>query len=95
MIFFTATVGKTLPIQPKQHTISALENLMGGFHLTGSDFEPIIEPTTQALKALQPEYVIPTHCTGRKATMQLEKEMPDQFLLNMSGTKMVFEGHAV
>jgi len=27
MIFFTATVGKTLPIQPKQHTISALENL--------------------------------------------------------------------
>ncbi len=64
--------------------------VMGGFHLTGADFEPIIEPTTQALKELSPEYVIPTHCTGRKATMHLEKEMPDQFLLNMSGTRMVF-----
>ena len=64
--------------------------VMGGFHLTGADFEPIIEPTTDALKSLNPQYVVPTHCTGRKAVMHLEKEMPDKFLLNMSGTKMVF-----
>jgi 7,8-dihydropterin-6-yl-methyl-4-(beta-D-ribofuranosyl)aminobenzene 5'-phosphate synthase len=64
--------------------------VMGGFHLTGADFEPVIEPTTEALKALNPTYIIPTHCTGRKAVMHLEKEMPDKFLLNMSGTKMVF-----
>ena len=64
--------------------------VMGGFHLTGADFEPIIEPTTEALKALDPDYVIPTHCTGRKAVINIEKEMPDQFLLNMSGTRMVF-----
>ena len=66
--------------------------VMGGFHLTGADFEPIIEPTTEALKTLNPRYVVPTHCTGRKAVMHLEKEMPDRFLLNMSGTKMVFAG---
>jgi len=69
--------------------------VMGGFHLTGADFEPIIEPTAEALKTLDPDFIIPTHCTGRKATMHLEKEMPDQFLLNMSGTKMVFEGKMV
>jgi 7,8-dihydropterin-6-yl-methyl-4-(beta-D-ribofuranosyl)aminobenzene 5'-phosphate synthase len=69
--------------------------VMGGFHLTGADFEPVIEPTTEALKALDPEYIIPTHCTGRKAVMKIEKEMPDKFLLNMSGTKMVFEGDVV
>ena len=72
--------------------INQLYVVMGGFHLTGADFEPVIEPTTEALKALNPEYVIPTHCTGRKAVMKIEKEMPDKFLLNMSGTKMVFEG---
>jgi 7,8-dihydropterin-6-yl-methyl-4-(beta-D-ribofuranosyl)aminobenzene 5'-phosphate synthase len=66
--------------------------VMGGFHLTGADFEPIIEPTTKALKAFDPQYVVPTHCTGRKAVMHLEEEMPDRFLLNMSGTKMVFAG---
>jgi len=42
------------------------------------------------LKALNPTYIIPTHCTGRKAVMHLEKEMPDKFLLNMSGTRMIF-----
>lgn len=62
----------------------------GGFHLTGADFEPIIEPTTEALKALNPQYVVATHCTGRKAVMHIESEMPDKFLLNMSGTKMIF-----
>ncbi|MGD9307041.1 MAG: MBL fold metallo-hydrolase [Desulfobacterales bacterium] len=64
--------------------------VMGGFHLTGADFEPIIEPTTQALKSLNPQYVVPTHCTGRKAVMHIESQMPDKFLLNMSGTKMIF-----
>jgi len=75
--------------------INKLYVVMGGFHLTGADFEPVIGPTTEALKALDPEYVIPTHCTGRKAVMNIEKEMPDKFLLNMSGTRMVFEGEVV
>jgi metal-dependent hydrolase (beta-lactamase superfamily II) len=64
--------------------------VMGGFHLTGADFEPIIGRTTEALKAFNPSYIVPTHCTGRKASMHIEREMPEQFLLNMSGTKMVF-----
>jgi 7,8-dihydropterin-6-yl-methyl-4-(beta-D-ribofuranosyl)aminobenzene 5'-phosphate synthase len=73
--------------------VTGIDNVfvvMGGFHLTGADFEPIIKPTTDALKGVNPQYVVPTHCTGRKAVMHLEKEMPDKFLLNMSGTKMVF-----
>jgi 7,8-dihydropterin-6-yl-methyl-4-(beta-D-ribofuranosyl)aminobenzene 5'-phosphate synthase len=64
--------------------------VMGGFHLTGSHFEPFIEPTTQALKAINPVYVIPTHCTGRKAINYMEKELPDKFILNMAGTKLTF-----
>lgn len=66
--------------------------VMGGFHLTGADFEPIIDPTALALTAMRPRYVVPTHCTGRKAVMEMERQMPEQFLLNMSGTKMVFAG---
>jgi 7,8-dihydropterin-6-yl-methyl-4-(beta-D-ribofuranosyl)aminobenzene 5'-phosphate synthase len=71
--------------------VDSIYVVMGGFHLTGADFEPIIEPTIEALKNLDPQYVIPTHCTGRKAIMQIEKEMPEKFLLNMSGTTMVFQ----
>jgi len=64
--------------------------VMGGFHLSGPLFEPIIDQTTQALKEIDPVYVIPTHCTGRKAIMHIEKEMPEQFILNMSGTRLTF-----
>ncbi len=63
--------------------------VMGGFHLTGPQFEPVIRPTLDALKALGPDYVIPTHCTGRGAVLQFEREMGGQFLLNMSGTRIV------
>jgi 7,8-dihydropterin-6-yl-methyl-4-(beta-D-ribofuranosyl)aminobenzene 5'-phosphate synthase len=63
---------------------------MGGFHLTGPDFEPIIGKTTEALKRINPRYIVPAHCTGRKASMHIERAMPEKFLLNMSGTKMVF-----
>jgi 7,8-dihydropterin-6-yl-methyl-4-(beta-D-ribofuranosyl)aminobenzene 5'-phosphate synthase len=71
--------------------VEQLYAVMGGFHLTGKAFESIIEPTIKALKDLNPRYIVPAHCTGRKAAMCIEKELPEKFLLNMSGTKMVFE----
>ena len=64
--------------------------VMGGFHLSGADFDGVISPTTGGLKEINPHYVIPTHCTGRDAVMHIEREMPDAFLLNMAGTKMTF-----
>ena len=64
--------------------------VMGGFHLTGPEMEPAIKPTAEGLKEIDPTYVIPTHCTGRNAIMLIEKEMPDQFIVNMSGTKLTF-----
>ena len=50
--------------------------VMGGFHLTGADFEPIIGRTTEALKALKPRYIVPTHCTGRRASMHAHSAAP-------------------
>lgn len=70
--------------------IDRVHVVMGGFHLTGPQFETAIQPTTKALKALDPDYIIPTHCTGRNAINYMEKEMPDKFLLNMVGTKLTF-----
>lgn len=64
--------------------------IMGGFHLSGLFFEPIIDRTTREIQKLNPAYVIPTHCTGRKAIMAMEKQMPEQFILNMAGTKLTF-----
>lgn len=70
--------------------VDEVHAVMGGFHLSGAIFEPIIDRTTKELKKLAPRYVIPCHCTGRKAVINIEKEMPDEFILNMSGTKLTF-----
>ena len=70
--------------------VTQVHAIMGGFHLSGPFFEPIIGRTAEALQKFQPAYVIPTHCTGRKAILEIEKKMPDQFILNMAGTKLTF-----
>ncbi len=68
--------------------ISTVMTVMGGFHLSGR--EELISPTIEALKGFQPDYIVPTHCTGRTAINRIEAEMGDQFLLNMSGTTLSF-----
>ena len=70
--------------------IDQVHAVMGGFHLSGRLFEGIIGRTIEELKTFDPDYLIPCHCTGRKAVMEIEKAMPEKFLLNMSGTKMTF-----
>jgi 7,8-dihydropterin-6-yl-methyl-4-(beta-D-ribofuranosyl)aminobenzene 5'-phosphate synthase len=70
--------------------VSKVWAVMGGFHLSGADFNDVISPTTKGLKEIEPRYIIPTHCTGRDAVRYIEEMMPDSFLLNMAGTKMTF-----
>jgi 7,8-dihydropterin-6-yl-methyl-4-(beta-D-ribofuranosyl)aminobenzene 5'-phosphate synthase len=70
--------------------IEKVHVVMGGFHLGGPLFEPIIGRTTEELRKIAPDYIIPCHCTGRKAIMNMEQAMPDRFIFNMSGTKLTF-----
>lgn len=63
--------------------------VMGGFHLTGGLFEPIIPPTVRALKRINPRVVVPWHCTGWKATHRIARSMPESFIPNSVGTRYV------
>jgi 7,8-dihydropterin-6-yl-methyl-4-(beta-D-ribofuranosyl)aminobenzene 5'-phosphate synthase len=65
--------------------------VLRGFHLTGSLFDPIIQPTIEEMKKIAPEYIVPTHCTGWKAINEFARAMPDQFQLNTVGTTYVFQ----
>jgi len=71
--------------------VGKVHAVMGGFHLSGPAFEPVIGPTAEELRKIGPDFVIPCHCTGRRAIMQLEQAMPGQFILNMSGTALTFQ----
>lgn len=64
--------------------------VLGGFHLTGPIFEPIIGPTIEEMKKIGPDFVMPTHCTGWQAINQFAKDMPEQFVLTTVGTTYTF-----
>jgi len=56
--------------------------------LTGAKPE-LIKSTIADIKAFSPDYVVPTHCTGFEAITAFAKEMPDQFILNTVGTRLI------
>jgi 7,8-dihydropterin-6-yl-methyl-4-(beta-D-ribofuranosyl)aminobenzene 5'-phosphate synthase len=66
--------------------------LIGGFHLTGALFEPIIPQTVEALQQIKPEVIVPAHCTGWRATQRIAQMMPDAFTPNSVGTTFTFMG---
>ncbi len=61
--------------------------VIGGFHLNGPLFEPIIPNTCEALAELAPEVIVPAHCTGWRATHALAASFPDAFIQNAVGTR--------
>ena len=54
--------------------------VVGGFHLSGPMFEPIIEPTVAAFDELQPALLMPAHCTGLRAVRRLADRFPEAFV---------------
>ena len=68
--------------------IKKLHMIIGGFHLINAKTE-IIMKTVADIKAMEPDYIVPTHCTGFEAIATFYREMPKQFILNTVGTKYV------
>ncbi len=66
-----------------------LHALIGGFHLVNATPERI-EATVADIKAMAPDYVVPTHCTGFEAIIRFRQELAEQFILNTAGTTYVF-----
>jgi len=65
-----------------------IQAVLGGFHLSGLFFEKIHDKTIAEFKKLDPEVLIPMHCTGWKAIQRLQKEFPSSFVLNSVGSKV-------
>jgi 7,8-dihydropterin-6-yl-methyl-4-(beta-D-ribofuranosyl)aminobenzene 5'-phosphate synthase len=66
--------------------VRRLHAVIGGFHLTGPGFEPIIGPTVAALTELAPALIVPGHCTGWRAQHELERALPDAWVQTSVGT---------
>jgi 7,8-dihydropterin-6-yl-methyl-4-(beta-D-ribofuranosyl)aminobenzene 5'-phosphate synthase len=82
-----AGIINTLLYSRKIAEIDRLYAVLGGFHLSGPLFEPIIEETIESVKKMNPKIVVPMHCTGWKAIHRFEEAFPDAFVLNSVGSK--------
>ena len=66
--------------------VPALHALVGGLHLNGPAFEPIIGPTVAALTQMAPGLVVPGHCTGWRAQHALAAALPAAWPAGSSGS---------
>ena len=74
-------------------TVTGVEHIhgfIGGLHLTGGLFESIIPSTLKEFVALSPDFVVPGHCTGWRATHQISGVLPNSYNASNVGTTFTF-----
>jgi 7,8-dihydropterin-6-yl-methyl-4-(beta-D-ribofuranosyl)aminobenzene 5'-phosphate synthase len=82
-----AGIMNTILYAMKLTGVSRVHAVLGGFHLSGAFFEPIIEDTIEDLKKLDPRILVPMHCTGWKAINRFSEAFPEAFILSSVGSR--------
>ena len=67
----------------------SLHAVIGGFHLNGPIFEPLIPRVIDDLLSLQPAVVVPAHCTGWRASHAIGARFGEAYVPNSVGTRFV------
>ena len=84
-----AGIVNTLMFAQKTTGEQKIHAVLGGFHLSGPFFEKFHDPTIDAFKKINPDVLMPMHCTGWKAVHRFQKEFPESFVLNSVGSKVM------
>jgi len=69
--------------------VAKLHAVVGGFHL-GAAPADYVDHTVAELKALDPDVVLPMHCTGRAFIAKTAEAMPDRLVLSNTGSRFTF-----
>jgi 7,8-dihydropterin-6-yl-methyl-4-(beta-D-ribofuranosyl)aminobenzene 5'-phosphate synthase len=87
-----AGIINTINYAKKITGIDKVHAIIGGFHLPadGGIYEAAIEPTLKKFKEVQPDYLVPCHCTGWKAINKIIEIMPEKFIQSSVGTTFQF-----
>jgi 7,8-dihydropterin-6-yl-methyl-4-(beta-D-ribofuranosyl)aminobenzene 5'-phosphate synthase len=68
--------------------VSQVHAVMGGFHLGGPLFEPLIPQVCAELERLSPTVIVPAHCTGWAAQRAFASQFPAAYVPNTVGTRV-------
>jgi 7,8-dihydropterin-6-yl-methyl-4-(beta-D-ribofuranosyl)aminobenzene 5'-phosphate synthase len=69
--------------------VNKVHAVVGGFHLAPHK-EAYVRETITVLKDIDPDYLIPMHCTGETFYEIAKSEMPNKLLRAYTGTRFVF-----
>ena len=67
-----------------------LHALLGGFHLSGPLFEPLIPRVLDDLAALAPDWLVPAHCTGWRAQHAMAARFGETYVPDAVGSSFCF-----
>lgn len=71
--------------------VQEIAAIIGGFHLSGASAERIGQ-SVEGLAALDPQLIVPMHCTGLETIEALQKRLPGRVLYNSAGTQYTLAG---
>jgi len=86
-----AGIVNTINFAKKVTGIKKIYCVIGGFHLSGQDYEDSIPLTIAELTRVNPQYIVPCHCTGWKATNKIIDTMPEKFIQSSVGSTFYFK----
>ena len=69
--------------------VDKLHAVIGGFHLAASK-QDYIDHTVDELEALNPDVVLPMHCTGRDFIETMRRRMPEKLIQSNLGSRFTF-----
>ncbi|MGH9005372.1 MAG: MBL fold metallo-hydrolase, partial [Acidimicrobiia bacterium] len=69
--------------------VEKVHAVLGGFHLAPAQ-EPYVVQVVDALKEINPDYLVPMHCSGKTFTRLADAAMPGKVLPPSTGSRFVF-----
>jgi 7,8-dihydropterin-6-yl-methyl-4-(beta-D-ribofuranosyl)aminobenzene 5'-phosphate synthase len=69
--------------------ITKVHAIVGGFHL-GPASKDYLEQVVAEVKKLEPDVVVPMHCSGLNFALEAQRQMPEQVLVPTTGSRLVF-----
>lgn len=85
-----AGIINTINYARKVTGINKVYAIIGGFHLSGEEYNDSIPLTITELLKIDSQYIIPCHCTGWKACNEIIRAMPQKYLQTSVGSIFSF-----
>jgi 7,8-dihydropterin-6-yl-methyl-4-(beta-D-ribofuranosyl)aminobenzene 5'-phosphate synthase len=73
----------------KAANVDRVHAVMGGFHLGPANVD-YLQHTLQELQAINPDVIVPMHCTGERFIDMLRQKMPDRVVYSNVGSRYTF-----